>query len=287
MVIIVYVLIILASVTQSATTKLFHRACPHSAVFNAIKACTAFLLFALAAMFDFTLHLPTVFFGLSYGACLCVSMYAGYQALCRGPMALTSMLVSFSVMIPLIWGITVGNETLKAIQYPALALLLGAIFLTNADKIRAKSGEGTETRYGIWLLFVGITFACNGVCSILQKQHQTLYPEAYSREFMLFAMLLCSVVFSLTALRKISPKELRSVKGKHLGVLSGLSNGIANFLTLILAGMENASVLFPIISAGTILASLLCGSLLFREKLKANHFVALAAGVVAVVLLKL
>ena len=70
-------------------------------------------------------------------------------------------------------------------------------------------------------------------------------------------------------------------------VLSGLVNGIANFLTLVLAGMENASVLFPIISAGTILASLVCGRLLFKEKLKANHYAARAAGIVAVILFKL
>ena len=67
-------------------------------------------------------------------------------------------------------------------------------------------------------------------------------------------------------------------------VLSGLASGIANFLTLVLAGMENASVLFPIISAGTILASLYCGRLLFKEKLRINHYVALAAGIVAVIL---
>jgi len=108
-------------------------------------------------------------------------------------MALTSMLVSFSVIIPLIWGITVGNETLKNLQYLALVLFFLAIILTNADKIKAK--KTTQTNYCLWLLFVGITFACNGICSILQKQHQTLYPKAYSREFMLFAMLLCSVVF--------------------------------------------------------------------------------------------
>ena len=70
-------------------------------------------------------------------------------------------------------------------------------------------------------------------------------------------------------------------------VLSGLASGIANFLTLVLAGMENASVLFPIISAGTILASLYCGRLLFKEKLRINHYVALAAGIVAVILFKL
>jgi drug/metabolite transporter (DMT)-like permease len=212
-------------------------------------------------------------------------MYAGYQALCRGPMALTSMLVSFSVVIPLIWGITVGNETLKTMQYTALVLLFLAIIMTNVDKMKVK--QMTPTNYGAWLLFVGITFASNGICSILQKQHQTLYPEAYSKEFMLFAMLLCSVVFSISAFRKISPKELRGIKGKRYGVLSGLANGLANFLTLVLAGLENASVLFPIISAGTILAALICGRVVFKEKLKANHYAALVSGIIAVVLMKL
>lgn len=285
MVIVVYVLIVLASVTQSATTKLFNQNCSDSAVFNAIKSCSSLILFALIAAVGFTFHFGTALFGTLYGICLCISMFAGYQALCRGPMALTSMLVSFSVIIPLIWGITVGNETLKKLQYPALILLLVAIIFTNADKIKAK--KQTETNYCLWLMFVGITFVCNGICSILQKQHQTLYPEAYSREFMLFAMLLCSVVFVIFALRKTSLKNLKMIKMKRYGVLSGLANGAANFLTLVLAGLENASILFPIISAGTILGSLLCGRLFFKEKLRANHYVALAAGIAAVVLLKL
>lgn len=285
MVIVVYLLIILASVTQSATAKLFNRNCALPAAFNAIKSCTALGLFALVAAFGFTFNLPTVLFGILYGICLCISMYAGYQALCRGPMALTSMLVSFSVVIPLIWGITVGNETLKTMQYTALVLLFLAIIMTNVDKMKVK--QMTPTNYGAWLLFVVMTFASNGICSILQKQHQTLYPEAYSKEFMLFAMLLCSVVFVILALIKISPKELQRTRGKRYGVLSGLANGLANFLTLVLAGLENASVLFPIISAGTILAALICGKVVFKEKLKANHYAALVSGIIAVVLMKL
>lgn len=285
MVIAVYVLIVLAAVTQSATAKLFNRHCASSAVFNAVKSFTAFILFALIAVFDFHLHMPTALFGALYGVSLCISMYAGYQALCRGPMALTSMLVSFSVIIPLIWGITAGNEVLKQTQSLAFVFLFSAIILTNADKLRIK--KSAETDYSIWLLFVFVTFVCNGICSILQKQHQTFYPEAYSREFMFFAMLVCSVVFLLAAFGKMSFGALKEVKGKRYGVLSGLTNGIANFLTLILAGMENASVLFPIISAGTVFASLLCGKFLFKEKLKKNHYAALVAGVIAVVLLKL
>ena len=151
MVIAGYILIILASVTQSATTKLFNQNCSNSAVFNAMKSCTALILFALIAAFGFAFHLPTVLFGVLYGAGLCISMYAGYQALCRGPMALTSMLVSFSVVIPLIWGITVGNEALKSLQYPALILLFLAIILTNADKIKAK--KTTQTNESLQSVF--------------------------------------------------------------------------------------------------------------------------------------
>ena len=285
MVICIYLFIVFASVTQSATTKLFNRNSAHSYVFNAIKSCTALIMFAFVAVFDFRFHWQTLLFGALYGTCLCISMYAGYRALCCGPMALTSMLVSFSVAIPLIWGVTVGNESLTKIQFSALVFLLFAIILTNLDKIKAK--KETQINYAQWLTFVGITFLCNGFCSILQKRHQVLYPNAYSREFMFFAMLLCSIIFLVAMCKKISFRELKTIKGKRYAVLSGFSNGTANFLTLVLAGFENASVLFPVISAGTILASLFCGRILFKEKLKINHYFALLNGIVAAILFKL
>lgn len=282
---IIYLLIVAATVTQSASTKAFNRCSAHSAVFNAVKAGTALILFALMAAPGFQLHWPTLLFGLLYGGCMCLSMYAGYKALCLGPMALSSMLVSFSVLIPLIWGVTAGQETLNAVKCLALVLLLCAIVLTNADKI--KRGQKKQENHALWLTFVGITLLCNGVASVLQKQHQTLYPESYSREFMFFAMLLCAVIFGAAVLKKLSLAEIRSAKGKRYGVLSGLTNGMANFLTLLLAGFENASILFPVISAGTILGALLCGRFVFKEKLKINHYAALLTGIVAVVLLKL
>lgn len=282
---IIYFLIVAATVTQSASTKAFNRQSQHSAVFNAVKAATALILFALMAAPGFVFHLPTLAFGLLYGGCMCLSMYAGYKALCLGPMALSSMLVSFSVLIPLVWGVTAGQETLSAVKCLALVLLLCAIVLTNADKI--KRGQKKQENHALWLTFVGITLLCNGVASVLQKQHQTLYPEAYSREFMFFAMLLCAVIFGAAVLKKLSFAEIRAAKGKRFGVLSGLTNGMANFLTLLLAGFENASILFPVISAGTILGALLCGWFVFKEKLKVNHYAALLTGIVAVVLLKL
>jgi hypothetical protein len=101
MVIAIYLCVILSSVTQSAGAKLFNRHSSDAMLFNAVKALSALLLFALMAAFGFTLHLPTVLYGALYGVSLSLSMFAGYKALCLGPMALTSMLVSFSVINPI------------------------------------------------------------------------------------------------------------------------------------------------------------------------------------------
>ena len=285
MIFLFYFLILFCSATQVSATKLYNKCSDNSAVFNAIKSASALVLFALMAVIGFRFHLPTVLFGLGYGACLCLSMHAGYKALCLGPMALTSMLASFSIVIPLLFGIAVWNEKINLMKGIALVLLVFAILMTNADKL--KKGGKAEGHYALWLIFIALTFLCNGFGSVIQKQYQNLYSEAHNRQFMLFAMLLCSVVFMAIALTKAKPKEILATKGKHYGVISGLANGLASFFTLMLAGMENASGVFPALSAGTILASLLCGRWIFKEKLKINHYLALIFGILAVILLKL
>ena len=291
MVIVTYLAIIFASVTQSAAAKLYGRRSGDAATFNLVKAGTATALFALMAIGGFTLHLPTVLWGLAYGTSMAASMYAGYRALCLGPMAPTGMLVSFSVVLPLLWGLTVGKERLTPLQLPGLLLLLGAMLLVNADKLLRPREESTPQsrggRYGLWLLFVGITFFCNGTGAILQKQYGVHYPEGYPREFMLFAMLLCAAVFGIRSSVRRGHGTEKSARGIGLGALAGVAMGLANYLTLVLAGLENASLLFPLISAGTLLGALLCGRLVLKEKLKANHYAALALGMLAIVFLKL
>lgn len=291
MVILVYFAIVACSVVQSASGKLFNRYSDNSTAFNAVKATSALVLFFLMAVPNFSFHLPTLLFSLVYGLCLCASMYAGYRAICIGPMALTSMLVSFSLVLPLLWGLTVGEETLSPVRSVALVLLLFAILLINWDKLfpkRAqKEASEEKRRYGLWLFLVGVAFFANGVCSILQKMHGTRYSDIYSEEFMLFAMLPCSVIFCAVALYRQRPTQIQNEPKLWLGALAGTTNGLANFLTLTLAGLENATVLFPVISAGTLLGALLCGRFVFKEKLRYPHYAALLFGMLAVVLLKL
>ena len=284
----IYAAIVLASVTQSASGKAFNRGGGSSLVFNALKTLSALLLFLVISIPQFRFHTPTLLYGLAYGASLCLSMYAGYRALCLGPMALTSMLVSFSLLIPFGWGIWVRGEPVTPVKWLGLALLLVAMCLVNAHNLRpAPGGKSRAGSFGLWPVFVAVTFLCNGVCSILQAEHQTAYPSLYNREFMLFAMLLCAAVFTVAALIRVPPAQIYATPRKGLGILSGVTNSLANFFTLMLAGMENASVLFPIVSAGTILTAMLCGRVIFKERLRVTQYAALALGIFAIVLMKL
>ncbi len=289
--ILLYAAIVTASVTQSASGKAFNRAGGSSLTFNLLKTLSALALFLVMSIPQFCFHAPTLLYGLSYGLALCLSMYAGYRALCLGPMALTSMLVSFSLLIPFGWGIGVRGEPVHLTKGIGLVLLLGAMLLVNAHHFctgrrEPKPHRGTSPSR-LWPLFVAVTFLCNGVCSILQTEHQAAYPGLYNREFMLFAMLLCASVYTAVALVRLPMAELRSTPRKGLGILAGVTNSLASYFTLMLAGMENASILFPIVSAGTILGALLCGRFIFKERLRVNQYAALALGILAIVLMKL
>ena len=71
----------------------------------------------------------------------------------------------------------------------------------------------------------------NGICSVIQKQHQTLYPGEFQREFMLISMLAAAVIFAVAGAftykptAKESPK-LSSKKSLMLGALSGKTHQV-------------------------------------------------------------
>ena len=129
-----YSSIVLYSAVQSVSAKFYGRAGGDGTRFNAVKAFSALLLFALLSMWRFSFHAPTLLFALLYGASLGVSMLAGYFALATGPMSLTSMLVSFSVAIPVLFGFFAYGEE------PTLLRLLGLFTLVLAIVVVGRGG---------------------------------------------------------------------------------------------------------------------------------------------------
>lgn len=277
----IYFLIVGFTAIQSASTKLFGKSNGNSAVFNMIKTLSAFLLFLAIGLGGIEFHKATLIYGCIYGILLSLSMHCGYMALSLGAMSLTSMIVSFSVLIPTAYGILFLNESLNTLKILGMVFFVASIILANANK-----PKGTVEKAFKWAMYVAATFVCNGFGSVVQKLHQIKF-ESYCAEFTFFAMFVCCVVFWIAGFKWQPIKKFVSLKEGTYAVISGITNAMVAYLTTKLAGFSEASTLFPAISAGTILCSLLFGMTVFKEKLLFNHFVAIFFGIVAVVLLKL
>ena len=246
--------------------------------FNLNKAIIGVILFLLIGLFGgFSFHLPTILFGMVYGLALCLSMHAGFQAVATGPMALSSIIASFSLIIPVLFGIFLWNEAVTFSKILGLALLLFSIFLINCKK---EAGFSLQ-----WLISALTTLVANGVCSVILKLHQTQFPTLYRTEFMFWALL--SVLFILSGIALCNREKQSRFQFSLLGLLSGAMNCFANYIVLYLSATENASVLFPIISIANSAAVWLIGLLFFKERLKLIPFLGFITGIISVLLLKL
>ena len=273
-----YLLNVLLSAGQSALGKQYARRGGESLPFNINKAVIGTVLFLLLGLAGgFSRHLETMLFGLAYGVSLCVSLHAGFKALSIGPMALTSMIASFSLIIPFLFGIIFWNESLSLLKVIGIVFLLLSIFLINIKKENGFSAK--------WLCYTFITLLTNGICSVVQKMHQLRFPTLYRTEFMFWALLCVSAILLLPHTAKRSKRT--SLRFSWLGTVSGVANCLANYLVLYLSATENASVLFPIIAIANIITVWVIGIVFFKEKLRLLQTVGLAIGVISVVLLKI
>ena len=283
MIAIFYITIIIFSVLQSSSVKWFNMTSGDAAVFNGIKTFVALVFFGGMSIWKFSCNPYTIIYGGLYGICLCMSMYCGYKALSLGPLSLTSLIVSFSVVFPLLYGIVFCDEKLSMVKCAGFLFLALAIVAANVSDNAKESNSGGFK----WKIFVFATFVCNGLCSVLQKMHQIKYPGLYCSEFMLFAMLVCGIIFWIANLKMTKLKAYKTIKGKRYAALSGKANAVANYSSILLAGYENASIMYPAISAGTILATMIFGTMIFKERLKYNQMLAMLCGIISVICLKI
>lgn len=278
MVPILYFLNVCCSAGQSALSKQYAKRGGGSLPFNINKAAIGTILFLVLGLTGgFSLHVKTIFFGLIYGISLCVSMHTGFKALSMGPMALTSMIASFSLIIPFLFGIILWHESLTFVKCIGMILLLLAIFLINMKKETGFSAK--------WLFYALSTLLANGVCSVVQKLHQMQFPTLYRTEFMFWALFCVCVI--LLATKQTKENRAAPFKLSLLGIASGVADCSANYIVLYLSAAENASVLFPIISVAKIIAVWGIGILFFKEKLRVSQTIGLLTGILSVVLLKI
>lgn len=272
-----YLLNVLCSSGQSALGKRYACNDGKSEHFNITKAFSGLLVFLVIGAFrGLTLHIPTVLFGIACGFILSAANHTGFKSLSTGPIALTSTIVSFSLIIPFVFGITVLQETISAYGVIGICLLCISVVMLNLRKGIEFSSK--------WVIYVFMTFMLNGIFSVIQKCHQISFPNKYRIEFLitaLFTVLITTFIFNRQ--KSVKPNILISFDAFAAGILNGLSN----YIVLYLSATENASVLFPVCSVAQIIAACFIGRFAFSERLKHIQIIGIALGIMSIVLLNI
>ncbi len=283
-----YLLLALTTVclsAQSVFTKQYGQKNTNAPIIYTVMSALSAMLFFLTAsgfklVFDPVTVLYAFFFAVSYAAALLGLTIA----LVCGPLSLSSLIESYSLIIPTLFGIAFLGEPVKATMLVGFVLLVVSLFAVNYIK---EDGTGKKLSKK-WVVSIAVAFAGNGMCSTVQKLQQVATGGAYKNEFMVYALLMAAVMLMIAAVFSEKGRIKPSVKvGAGLAVATGLANGIVNLLVMVLGGRMSISLLFPVISAGGIILSSLVSIFLYKEKLSKLQLTGVAIGVISIVFLNL
>ena len=260
----------------------------NSFLFSAIAALFALIVFLITAKFKLDLSLDLVPYSIGFAVSYASALVGTLLAIMWGPLSITLLINSYSLIIPTLYGLIALDEKFTAVKILGLVLL--ALSLLLISTVLERKGNPQQRKFSLkWLMALILGFTGNGICSTVQKMQQISFFGQFKSEFMVIALVI--VVITLTIAAIINREDLRidTMPCVTLAAISGIANGIVNLLVMVLSapgGME-ASILFPSMSGGGIVLGLLLSIFVYKEKLSALQYLGYAMGTASVILLNI
>ena len=171
-----------------------------------------------------------------------------------------------------------------------ILLLLISMFLINK---KDDSEEEKTTKKG-WPLYVCISFVCNGGLLVINKMHQTHYPNQYQNELIADALAVAFVVFFLLTIinsfinkKKNSEDQEKTSAKVFYGSLAGICVAAMQYVCLFVAARVDAMIMFPLDAIYGTLFSVLASRFMFKEKFTVLQIIGICIGVFSVILLNI
>ncbi len=297
-------IIMLMRVTQSTFSKKAALVLP-----DGIKPYIAYISVSklFSAMFALAIILPTMnFSGINpqavliaacSGSFLAINSICGIKALIGGTIALNSMFATAGMVIPIILGIFVFNESVSWIQAICICVLFFAVFLlVNSTKNTLKSFSFKTLG---WL--VG-SLVSNGMVMFCQKLFGELQPNGNVSMFSMFTFLIPAAVLGISLPFIKSQKSSPVTEGAEASVKSegallpkiliiyAVALAFAVFmiqqLVTLLTPVMSGAVLFTIVNGGATVIATIVGAVLYKEKITFKTVIGLILGIGAMICIK-
>ncbi len=253
-------------------------------IFTAIVSFFSMLFFLLM---DFIsdengLHfgLPVLLWGFFSGVCFAAASMTMYWALEHGPYGLTTFISSLGILITIGYGIVIG-EKVSLLSWIGIVLIGLSLYL-----IKARGGRRDKTKMTAkWMAVLVFSVLCSSAFSVLQRQQQRMFVNAYDNEFMIVTLSVSAVILFVAGMMK-DGKFLKDIfrHGFLYAAGGGVSNGLTNLLTLLVYTMVPISFVAPMKTGMNIVIAFLIARLIFKEKYTVRQYVGVSLGCVALVL---
>lgn len=199
----------------------------------------------------------------------------------RNGLSVASVATKMSVIIPIIFGVYVYNESAGLQKLLGIVLALIAVYLAS---VKTKSKTTIKSN----LLFPTILFLGSGIIDTSIKYIETTYlPDngipIFSATIFCFAAIIGTLILAYKTLKKEIKLNFRSSLG---GVILGVVNYYSIYYLLKALNHESleSSTIFTLNNVAIVMFSTLLGLILFKEHISRRNWLGIALAIVSICL---
>ena len=241
--------------------------------FNTL-AYTVCLLAFFVVMLAGSTSIYTVLLGLIFGVVTALANFYKMSALSVGPMHLTLLFTTSSMIIPTMSGIFFG----EGFSFWKLAIVVVLVFFLYLS-FEKKSGGSV---HGKWFLCSLLAFLFQGAIGVLQKIHQSSVYKEETGGF-LFVGFICAALYSIIRAKG----DFSQIKGGKatfvIALVCGACTVAMNYINLKLSGMLPSQLFFPLVNGSAIILTSVVSLVLFKEKISRRQQIGLIGGILSLI----
>lgn len=251
-------------------------------VFVAIVSLFSMLFFLITDKGGFDFRLSMLPYGIISGICYCTASLATFVALGAGPFGISRLLLSYTGIFSISYGLFFRHEKPSTFALIGIGLMLVSIYFN-----RKPNNENDKKASLKWAICIILTIICSGMFGVLQKLQQDVFNNEVNNEFMIVSLGFSAITLFIAGFIKDGKDSFRILKnGAPYASCSGISNGLTNFINIIVNGMAiNFSILSPIRTGLGMIITFIISIFIFKEKLLKRQIFGVALGTIALILL--
>ncbi len=229
----------------------------------------------------------TILLGITYGVLFVFTFYFFTKGLESGPYSFTNLMFSFSLIIPIFFGLILWNEKISIFQIIGLVLLLFTFYFGNASTESDGANKKTNIK---WFIYCLVAFIGNGFLMSTLKGQQMAMPGKEINEFIVIGFSSSSIVSIILwaykrHIKGESTSHLKDKKFIYLFLIYAVALSGSTFLNSYLAGITPAVIQYPIMNGGIIIVAAIISVFVYKEKITQKKLIGLILGFISIILL--